>query len=295
MLVALVTAFYYLLYNEWRPVWPYFVFELRNNAVGILYFVPLGYAALRYDVRRCLATWLICLMIVLPVVIQYTFSASSLARNVAFLASPPLVVAVVSSEIRWRQRNRELAVERERERQRYVDGVLAAQEEERRRIALELHDETIHSLLAAAHCIAVIGKGRGVDIPSSEALESLQKELSRIAVDLRRIAYDLRPSMIDNLGLVSALEWLSRRAMEFGGPSVDIQTNLRTCRLSSRMEIAVFRIVQEALNNAVRHSNAEHVEINMCFYDGGLEITVADDGCGIPLNIVRVSRAGRMA
>jgi len=284
LLVALVTAFYYVPYNDWRPVWPYFVFELKSNAIGVLYFVPLAYAALRLDVRRCLVTWFVCFIIVLPIVTHYTFSFSSLARNVLLLASPPLVAALVSSELRRRQRERELLMEREREQQRYVDGVLAAQEEERRRIALELHDETIHSLLAAAHCIAVVGKGDGVDRSSAEALESIQKELSRTAVDLRRISYDLRPSMLDNLGLVPALDWLSRRVMDFDGPSVDIQTNGRSYRLSSRTEIAVFRIVQEALNNAVRHSQAEHIDISICFRDVGLEIAIADDGQGISRN-----------
>jgi signal transduction histidine kinase len=154
-----------------------------------------------------------------------------------------------------------------------------AREDERNRLARALHDE-LGSLLTAAKLDAARIKTR-VGASSPEALERLvhlNDSLNSIIALTRRITEDLRPSTLSNLGLVPALEILAR---DFAaGADIRIDCALEPVALNPQSELTVFRLVQEALNNAAKHARAKHLQITLAPADGMACVSVSDDGVG---------------
>ncbi len=167
---------------------------------------------------------------------------------------------------------------KERLRGELLHRVISAQEEERKRIARELHDET---------CQLLTGIGYALDNVLADAPPALEPDLDKVrslsdtALDgIHRIISDLRPSMLDHLGLIAALHWYAERRFE----GTDIQFTLREIgdakRLPVMTETAIFRVAQEAINNIAQHSHAAHAVILFQFADDCVEARIADDGDG---------------
>ncbi len=165
--------------------------------------------------------------------------------------------------------------------------VLEVQELERRRIALELHDEVGQSLAAIKISLQSHQqlKDQSVESLIADNLVILESAWQQV----RRLALALRPSMLDDLGLVPALRWMAAQAAARSHFDVQFQTRSpqATQRLSPDLEIACFRIAQEALTNVTRHAQAQHVDIALWQDDAMLNMTVQDDGCGFDANAMR--------
>lgn len=207
--------------------------------------------------------------------------------------------ANLALEGRVAERTRELAEayarleERERLRHELLRKLITAQEDERRRIARELHDETSQTLaalginvdLAAAACD---GSGGG---PVRERLADVRSLVSRMDGELRRMIVNLRPSVLDDLGLPAAIRWFADRQLAAAGISVRCELedlDEGQTRLPPEVETAVFRAAQEAMVNITRHAGAESVLIQGSIADGRLVIEIEDDGAGFePAEIVR--------
>jgi len=163
--------------------------------------------------------------------------------------------------------------------------VLEAQETERRRVAHELHDELGQALTAIKINLQSRGHFQG------GATDSLDVENIRILDDalqqVRRLALALRPSMLDDLGLGPALQWLGEQTALRSGLEVKLDIPPLEPRLPPEMETACFRIVQEALTNITRHAKAKHVSIALQRQETSMVLTVNDDGCGFDLAAVR--------
>ena len=163
--------------------------------------------------------------------------------------------------------------------------VLQAQEQERRRIAIELHDELGQSLTAIKINLQLGERFKG-QVPTDLNLESI-----RIVEDalqqVRSLATALRPSMLDDLGLVPALQWLSDQAAQRGGFSASFLYDKADGRVASDIETVCFRIVQEALTNITRHARASQVTIRLSREGGELLLSVRDDGQGFDLAAMR--------
>jgi PAS domain S-box-containing protein len=165
-------------------------------------------------------------------------------------------------------------------RARLLDQLITAQEAEQRRIARELHDETGQSLTSL-----LVGLRTLEDAPTLAAAHEQAGELRRLTVrtldEVRRLARGLRPGALDELGLVAALE---HHAAEYGqarGITVHLETRgLDGQRLPAPVEAALYRIVQEALTNAAEHGHAKTVSLVLGRHAGGVQVIVADDGCG---------------
>jgi signal transduction histidine kinase len=203
-------------------------------------------------------------------------------------------------EVRVAERTRELAdanarlEDRERLRQELLRKVITAQEDERKRIARELHDETSQTLAAL---------GIGVDLalaaspeaPQAAALRDrladVRSLVKRMHGELHRMIVNLRPSVLDDLGLAAAIGWFAERQVARAGIAVRCELEeldeLET-RLPAEIETAIFRAVQEALVNITRHAHAETVLIQGSAADGRLLIEIEDDGVGFdPAGIER--------
>ena len=164
----------------------------------------------------------------------------------------------------------------------YASLVTRVQEEERRRLARELHDDTAQALIALS--LGLDGLGRTMarrDVPEKDVhwLESLQNLADRTLDGVRRACRDLRPSVLDDLGLRAALEWLGDSSSSRGVPCTFICSGTPISP-SAEVEIALFRIAQEALSNIWRHAHAKQARLELLYEVDIIRLTIQDDGKG---------------
>jgi signal transduction histidine kinase len=157
--------------------------------------------------------------------------------------------------------------------------VVEAQELERRRLARELHDETGQALTSILLRLKALEERTG-DEASRAATQELRELVVSTLQDVRRLAVELRPTALDDFGLVAALERLTASFAEQTGISVDFETALADERLPEEVETALYRIVQESLTNVVKHARARRVSILLARKEGSVKAVVEDDGRG---------------
>jgi len=160
-----------------------------------------------------------------------------------------------------------------------VRRVIQAQELERRRLARELHDETGQALTSILLGLKSIRAA--TDEQEAEAAEATLRELVVQALqDVRSLAVELRPTALDDFGLAAALERLAATFQERSGIETAVESGLRDERLPPEVETVLYRLVQEALTNVVKHAAAEHVSVVLTPRDGGVGVLIEDDGVG---------------
>ena len=153
--------------------------------------------------------------------------------------------------------------------------IVAAQELERQRLARELHDETGQALTSI-----LLGLKQLEGAESPQAVAALRELVVATLQDVRRLAVELRPKVLDDFGLVPALERLTSGFAEHTGIAVDLEASAITERLPREVETAIFRIVQEALTNVVKHAHAQRVSVLVTRTDGRIKAVIEDDGTG---------------
>jgi signal transduction histidine kinase len=170
---------------------------------------------------------------------------------------------------------------KEQLRAQLLNKVVSAQEEERRRISRELHDETGQALTSLLVQLRILEKSNDLDEVKTH-VEDMRRRTAQTLQEIRRLAADLRPAALDDLGLISALEGyiyeFSRKtgiAVDFGAQDVE------DMRLPHEVEIVLYRIVQESLTNVARHANASAVDVAFHFQNGGIHVLVRDNGQGM--------------
>jgi signal transduction histidine kinase len=157
--------------------------------------------------------------------------------------------------------------------------VVGGQELERRRLARELHDETGQALTSILLGLRAVEEAGDVD-KSRAAVSDLRKLVVATLQDVRRLAVQLRPKALDDFGLVPALERLVQTFSETSGIDVDLEAQLGEERLPSEVETTLYRIVQEALTNVVKHAEATKVSILLVRRNGTATAVIEDDGRG---------------
>jgi signal transduction histidine kinase len=203
-----------------------------------------------------------------------------------YLALSSTRLSIRTDELNHTLQNLNSARRRQDELRGYASLVTQVQEEERRRLARELHDDTAQALIALS--LGLNGLERilkRVQLPEKDLnwLKSLQNLADRTLDGVRRACRDLRPSVLDDLGLHAALEWLCDSCTERNVPCTFVCTG-DAVPTSSESEIAIFRIVQEALSNIMRHAEARHVDVELEYLSGLLRVKVNDDGKGFDLD-----------
>ncbi len=169
-----------------------------------------------------------------------------------------------------------------------LSKLISAQEEERRRVARELHDEFAQTLTAFVMSMEAAEESEGLaDESTAEILRRTRALASRTLEQTRRLILDLRPIALDDLGLISAIRWYAERHLEVQGVAVEVKVEGDGRRLPPEVEAPLFRIVQESISNVARHADAQRVEITLAFKDGAVSVIVQDDGRGFdPATIV---------
>lgn len=173
-----------------------------------------------------------------------------------------------------------------------LEKLMTAHEDERRRIARELHDEAGQALTALILNLEMAER--------SSTLPAEQQRLNRlrgIAEDtlgeLRKMIYDLRPTILDDLGLAAAIRWYVKETVEPQGLHVDLSISGLAQRMAPHIETAVFRILQEACTNILKHAEASRAQVEVAVADGRIHLTVQDNGRGFEPAAVPRSREGR--
>jgi len=195
-------------------------------------------------------------------------------------------LSAVGDQIAMAVENARLYAEiRRKERMRggLLQKVITAQEEERKRIARELHDETSQALTALLYEVEEALEGQ-CDEESAQTLEHVRTLTTQTLEGIHKMIYDLRPSLLDHLGLSAAVRWLAETRLEANGVRVRLDEDPNLGRLPAEMEIALFRVVQEAISNILRHAGARNVIISLQKRDGQLHMAIEDDGIGFDMD-----------
>jgi signal transduction histidine kinase len=168
--------------------------------------------------------------------------------------------------------------------------VTAAQEEERQRIARELHDGLVPVLAGLSIRLHTVGKRLDrEEHPLAGEIRALAEQAQASSRDIRRLVHDLRPVALDELGLVPALRQHLARCEREHGLAVELVVE-EGQRLPPAVETALFRTVQEAVNNVLRHAQAQHVRVVLWRGNGHVSLLVADDGRGFDVQLPRSGR-----
>jgi len=252
------------------------------------YFIPVLYAALNFGLEGALPTALWCVLLTAPniVLLHHGAGRIGVVMQLTFLVLLGAMVAIrVDKERRAKlaaeDANRRLA-EVQASLKSYIGLALRAQEEERFRLSRELHDETVQEL--------VVAKAALEDLPGSQGqrarLESVDATLQRCIDGIRRFCRALRPSVLDDLGLVPALDWLLSDLAGRTGIRVALEVEDDHLRLNPEQELVIFRVAQEALHNVEHHAHASRVVVRLACDHDRLCLEVVDDGCGFdPANV----------
>jgi PAS domain S-box-containing protein len=213
-----------------------------------------------------------------------------LATSLVFSGGKPVAIQHIARDITEQKRLQENL-------QFYLQQVTRAQEEERKRISHELHDESIQALVITSRQLdALASDDKNLPEDSRLRLEELRQQVNKITEELRRLIQGLRPAVLDRLGLLPALEWLAADVSEYSGISTKVNIIGKERRVSEDMELVLFRITQEALRNVWRHSKATEAEITVDFGPDRIRITISDNGQGfiVPQRIGDFARSGKL-
>lgn len=257
------------------------------------YFIPVLYAALTFGLEGAVPTAFWCVLLTSPNIYLFHHGTERIGVTVQLtllLLMGTLVAIRVDSERRAKlaaqAANRRLA-EIQKSLETYIGMALAAQEEERRRLARELHDETIQDLVVVKTALEELPQRS-----DESRLQMIDDALQRCIDGIRRFCRALRPPVLDDLGLVPALEWLLADLRRRSETRTRLEVEGERARLEPEPELAIFRIAQEALHNVERHARARNVVVRLSHQPRRVWLEIRDDGRGFEARDVRTGSLG---
>lgn len=185
------------------------------------------------------------------------------------------------------------SIERDRARmRRLASQVIAAQDEERARVARELHDSVAQTLAALVLQLSAAQRNNQ-DPELSEQLELVRSIAGEALEEVRLLSHTVHPRVLEDLGLPAALEWLARQTREAEGLAIDVRVSAVPDSLPPVSAAALYRVAQEALRNAARHARARHIQLVLEPTEGGmLRLDLSDDGIGFDVAGAEERRPG---
>ena len=227
----------------------------RNALERVLFLLPVIYAALTLGARGGIATLAIAAAALYPgAVFGAGFSDHALVEITGVLALGGLLVLAITQQHREIEAQKEMRASLDY----FLRQILRAQEDERKRIAQDLHDETAQALLVACQRLDSLASADVSEVSDdvSAELRDLRAAMVHILTDLRGLTQNLRPRILDDLGLVPALEWLADSLSDEHGITAHTEVASDLPSVSRETQLILFRIAQEALRNVGRHSGA---------------------------------------
>jgi two-component system sensor histidine kinase DegS len=264
----------------------YAIMEFRYHFNGALFIIPFVYAAIAFNWQGALIVWVISVALMLPRIIFLSLTPIHLATNLCYALLPLAVTMLVTFQIRWRQKERTILDRIEAERQVFTLEMLKNQEKDRQRLSRELHDDAVQALvLVAGRAKAILSQCiRQDNAVITEHADWIRVNTLRLMEDIRRMSLDLRPSVLDNLGLVRAIGWLVDNINTDHNMNTKLSVEGQLHRLTTEDEVAVFRIVQEALNNVRVHSQSTEASVRLICDSNRLRVIIQDNGMGFSIS-----------
>jgi signal transduction histidine kinase len=298
-ILFLLTSFLVLIYQFWpwrdyqfqgywqwlawlSPLGKLAIFEGLSRLIGSLFIIPCIYASIVFQFRGSLVLSLISLVTLFPLMLSMWKTTEPWIANIVYLFMPVILTTIINVELRLRTREKKFYVQLEKERRMHLAKIVEAQEKAQQRIAREIHDESIQTLLATASHIERLKYIDNIDEIKAKTIW-IEKNIRSTAEELRRICRDLRPAVLDDLGLVSALRWLIQQPILKDSLPIQIIINGDEVKLGPDVELTVFRVVQEALNNVKAHAKATEAVITLKYATDFLTISIQDNGHGFEL------------
>ncbi len=268
--------------HRWGWLWHLVIFEFNNDIHGSLFFIPFVYVSLIYWWRGILLTWLFTMAVMIPRIYYYAPNINSLITNIFLLLVPLLIVSILTLQIKWRESEKKASLEREKERQAYMARIFISQEEERKRISREIHDDTTQRLWLVANDVRklAVDKISKIDPNTGDELEAIKDTVLNIAEDTKRISLALRPGILDDLGLVPAIRWLVDQLNRDDSVQAKVSVEGHQRLLNQDVNNHLFRIAQEALNNIRRHAKATEVNVILVYTNENVKLVIQDNGTG---------------
>ncbi len=195
-------------------------------------------------------------------------------------------IFAVARDITERKRAEEALRESENRLHSLSSQLLTVQENERKRVARELHDGIGQILTAIKFKTDDIlqEKGRGKSGSKKTSLETLNEMVKKSIEEVRRIQMDLRPSTLDDLGILATISWFTREFVKiYSSLHIEKRIGLQEDEVPDSLRTTIFRVIQESLNNTAKHSKADLVHLSLQKTDGGLELRIEDNGMGFDL------------
>ena len=161
----------------------------------------------------------------------------------------------------------------------YIGAITDGVEKERRGLARELHDDTLQALIALNQRLQ-LARDSADTTEERSSIDQLRNMTEQTITNLRRMVRGLRPIYLEDLGLSAALEMLAKETSATGGLEVEYASTGEPQRLEPEVELALYRMAQEALTNARKHANAQRVQLTVDYAPEAVDLTVRDDGVG---------------
>jgi signal transduction histidine kinase len=275
-----------------EPVEPDSFLSLTRHSIGrLVLLLPITYAALVFGLKAGLTSVVVAVLIMTPNV----FLLPQVTDDFIEMAGILVIGLVVNLwlESYWTdKKHRQQAYARletaQQELQRmqqnlrfYLKQITIAQEEERRRIAQELHDDTAQDLVVLSRKLdSFISRSSGISSDDVNYLEDLHHQINRTLSEVRRFSQDLRPSVLDDLGLLPALEWLTSEFSKHFNMDIEIKVQGIARRFPQETELVMFRIAQESLRNVGKHAKSKKAWVTLNFSPDKTVLTIKDKGKG---------------
>jgi len=274
--LILAMAFHYISNNPLRGILLEASLQLTPClAERLLFLLPVALAALKYGAIAGWFTIACSALVMLPRAMTDSCRPESALVETAGV----LAVAVWLNGSLSRQQAERRA--READNRFFVRQILRAQEEERGRIARELHDSTMQMLSALHQHLETLALDREIIPPqATQRIYKMERLVGDAIEEVRRFSQNLRPPALDALGLLPSLEEMAAHLQREQGIAVEVQALGQVRRLEPEVELALFRIVQEALNNVHQHARASETIVTLWFKEHAVRATIRDDGQG---------------
>ncbi len=270
----------------------------RQTFGRILFLIPIVYGAAVLGIRWSTGILILCAAAMLPrVFLLSSAPKEALFETIGVIFVGLLLVLLINLLHKDKRRFVEIAhdiIENQKAQDNlrfYAQQVSQAQEAERKRIARELHDVTVQSLVTIVRNLGDLDSGH-----ANYSVKEIQEQVRAILKEVRRFSQQLRPSILDDLGLLPAIKWLAADLTQNYSINVDVRIEGEPRQLPPDAELTLFRITQEALTNAQKHSGAKEVTIAIEFNKQSTKVTVGDDGKGfeLPERMGDLARSGKL-
>jgi signal transduction histidine kinase len=311
LIITVISLLGILLYRFWPwrswlfpenlPQWMFWLytlhelalFEAVSRVIGILFLIPIIYASVIFTWRGALYTSALAFIGILPIIAGWSVLRN--ITNLFVLCIPFLILSILTLERQRRQKDKERSDEKIKEYSSFLSRINEATERERLNLSQDLHDEIIQDILVVNRIADSLVSSSPSEIVKQNATEIVNISNSTIE-NLRRICLQLRPDILDRWGLVSASRWLVDQISKRSTIRFELCLTGEEHRLLPQIEISLFRVIQEALNNIILHSKAHNAIINIEFDKGLVVLTVKDDGQGFDFehDINLLTKQGKM-